>query len=48
MSGGSGVSIEIFSDIPPLSDEPGLAGDVLNLLIAAGKYIFIILHLLVK
>jgi len=37
VSGGAGVSIEIFSEIPPLSDEPGLAGDVLNLLIAAGE-----------
>ena len=37
VSGGAGVSIEIFSEIPPLSDEPGLAGDVLNLLIASGE-----------
>ena len=37
ISGGSGVTVDVFSDVPPLSDEPGLAADVLNLLLAAGQ-----------
>jgi hypothetical protein len=38
ITGGSGLTTGIFSDVPPLSDDPVLAGDVLQLLVAAGKY----------
>ena len=36
LSGGDGVTTEIFSDIPPLAGNSGLASDVLHLLTAAG------------
>ena len=36
LSGGDGVTTEIFSDIPPLAGNSCLAGDVLHLLTAAG------------
>ena len=36
VTGGQGVSPEIFSDIPPLSDNPALAQDVLRLVEACG------------
>jgi hypothetical protein len=37
ITGGSGLTTAIFSEVPPLSDDPGLAADVLQLLVAAGK-----------
>jgi len=38
ISEGSGsLTAQIFSDVPPLSDAPALAQDVLNLLLASGK-----------
>ena len=40
ISGGSGVTTDLFSDIPPLADEPGLSADVLNLLLAAGILVY--------
>ncbi len=36
ITGGSGLTTAIFSEVPPLSDDPGLAADVLQLLVAAG------------
>ena len=36
ITGGSGLTTGIFSDVPPLSGDPVLAGDVLQLLVAAG------------
>ena len=36
LCGGQGVTTDIFSDIPPLAGNPGLANDVLNILSAAG------------
>jgi hypothetical protein len=37
ITGGSCLTTAIFSEVPPLSDDPGLAADVLQLLVAAGK-----------
>ena len=36
ISRGSGVTTDVFHDVPLLSDEPSLSADVLNLLQAAG------------
>jgi len=36
ITGGEGATIDIFSEIPPLADDPSLAGDVLHLLVASG------------
>ena len=36
LCGGQGVTSDIFSDIPPLAGNPGLANDVLSILTAAG------------
>jgi len=35
VTGGIGVTTDIFSDIPPISANPGLASDVLHLLVAS-------------
>jgi len=35
--GGQGFTPDVFRDISPISDDPGLAQDVLYLLVAAGK-----------
>merc|ERR1719150_1865296 len=37
ISGGQGFTPDVFRDISPISDDPGLAQDVLHLLMAAGK-----------
>ena len=37
ISGGQGFTPDVFRDISPISDDPGLAQDVLHLLVAAGK-----------
>ena len=38
ISGGAGLTAQVFSDVPPLSDAPALANDVLNLLLASGEF----------
>ena len=36
MSEGVNITADVFADVPPLSDDPVLANDVLNLLLATG------------